>query len=109
MGYLSQSGLQLDYRFTFFPHVYDFAALAHCADTPKLYALLVQENAPLFAVFVLQFSQVLDQSIDVDTLERFILLKQTLHLPHLLIKHCEELRRFFNLYTLLSQFTLGLS
>ena len=88
---LPQAGLQLDDRFTLFPHIYDFGALAHRADPAQLDTLLIKENASLLPILVLQLGQVLDHSVDVEALHRFVLLKHRLHLSHLLIKHSEQL------------------
>ena len=107
-GYLAESRLQLDYRFTLLPHIDDFATLADRADAPQFNALFVEENAPLFPILVFQLGQVLDHGVDVDALQRLVLLEQALHLSHLLVEHGEELGRFFNFYSLLSKLSFRL-
>ena len=67
-GYLSESRLQLDYRFAFLPHIDDFAPLADCADAPQFDTLLVKENSSLLPILVFQLGQVLYHGIDVDAL-----------------------------------------
>lgn len=107
-GYLAESRLQLDYRFTLLPHIDDFATLADRADATQFNALFVEENAPLFPILVFQLGQVLDHGVDVDALQRLVLLEQALHLSHLLVEHGEELGRFFNFYSLLSKLSFRL-